>query len=628
MNPIEEIKARLDIAEVIGQHVQLQRAGRNYRALCPFHAERTPSFFVSPERQSWHCFGACGSGGDVITFIMKREGLEFGQALRLLAERAGVTLPEGRSEAVEEQWERLRQANEAAAQYYQHQLLNSEAGAAACRYLEGRGIDVGTAQDFSLGYAPVGWQNLAQYLSQRDFSQEELLAAGLLVQGEAGTYDRFRGRLLFPIRDVKGRVSGFGGRALDDSLPKYLNTPQTAIFDKGSILYALERARDGIRREGRAVLVEGYMDVIAAHQHGFTNVVASMGTALTEGQVRLLRRYTRNLVLALDADAAGSEAALRSQGVTARLGEESMVPVLTWRGLVRYQEAIAVDLRVAELPAGRDPDDLIRGDPEEWRRLVGEARPVLDYKFEAIAARIDLRDPKARSQAAQELLPLLSAIIDPVMRAHYLQRLSRLALVKEEELAAMVARVRVVGKGAAVTVQPRVSGRAKGDAAEDFLLALLLRYPSLRERGLLLDEGLLWQSENREVLAAWRRFPEVGAVRQALPAEMQPHLDSLLQKRLPPWSEGQAQGAWADCLRRLERRRLILEKQATAGALALQEEALGPASLVEAAANLWRGEEDLVGSDERLLEAAGLHLEDLEMGLRLHSGGRTSPEEG
>ncbi|MFQ6020173.1 MAG: DNA primase, partial [Dehalococcoidia bacterium] len=405
MNTIEDVKARLDIVEVIGQYVQLQKAGRNLKAPCPFHTERTPSFIVSPERQSWHCFGACGSGGDVFSFVMRKEGLDFGQALRLLAEKAGVALPERRQEAEDGRWERLHQANEAAGQYFHHLLLNSEAGKAARQYLERRGIDDGTAQEFLLGYAPPGWEVLRNHQQERGFLEEELLAAGLLVEGESGPHDRFRHRLMFPIRDVKGRIIGFGGRSLDDSLPKYLNTPQTAAFDKGSTLYALERARDAIRRERRAVIVEGYMDAIAAHQHGFTNVVASMGTALTERQVRLLKRYTRNLVLALDADAAGSEAALRGHEVAteaARQAEEpEVVPVLTWRGLVRYQEAVSLDLRVAELPPERDPDDVIRSDPEAWRELIVAAKPVLDYKFEAIAARTDRGDPRARSQAVQ-----------------------------------------------------------------------------------------------------------------------------------------------------------------------------------------------------------------------------------
>ena len=342
MTVVDDVKQRVDIVEVVGQYVQLLKAGRNFRALCPFHSERTPSFFVSPERQSWHCFGACGIGGDVLSFVMKKEGVEFGEALRLLAERAGVRLPERREEETAA-WERSRQANEAAAQFFHHALLNSEAGQGGKRYLEERGLDLKTMQAFQLGFSPPGWDNLCRYLRERGFRDEELLAAGLATAGDRGLRDLFRQRIIFPIADQRGRVVGFGGRAFapkgeEEAQPKYLNTPQTPLFDKGSLLYALDRAQEEIRRQGSAVIVEGYMDAIAAHQHGFSNVVASMGTALTERQVRLMKRFTRDVVLALDADTAGQEATLRA---------------------VEYQQLLGRDIRVVILPEGRDPDQEI-----------------------------------------------------------------------------------------------------------------------------------------------------------------------------------------------------------------------------------------------------------------------------
>ncbi|KKK52327.1 hypothetical protein LCGC14_3106030, partial [marine sediment metagenome] len=275
-----------------------------------------PSFIVSPERQSWHCFGACGTGGDIFSFVMRREGVEFPEALRLLATRAGVDLPErGRRPEEERQRERVHSANETAARWYHELLVKDDIGKSAWGYVQKRGIDGPTAEAFLLGYSPPSWEATREHLRERGYSDAELVAAGLLVEGERGLHDRFRGRLMFPIRDVRGRFTGFGARALDESVPKYLNTAQTALFDKGGMLYALERAQDGIRREGQAVIVEGYMDVIAAHQSGFDNVVATMGTSLTERQVRLLKRQTRSIVLALDADTAGSEAALRGHEV-------------------------------------------------------------------------------------------------------------------------------------------------------------------------------------------------------------------------------------------------------------------------------------------------------------------------
>lgn len=618
MNEIEEIKARLDIADVVGQYVQLQRAGRSYKATCPFHSEKTPSFFVSPDRQSWHCFGACGTGGDVFSFVMRREGIEFGEALSMLAARAGVALPERqRHPEQERERERLYAANEAAARWYRQLLVSSDAGKTAREYVQRRGVDEPTAEAFLLGFSPPSWEATREYLRERDYSDAELLAAGLLVEGEKGLHDRFRGRLMFPIRDARGRYVGFGARALDESMPKYLNTAQTAVFDKGGILYALARAQDGIRRQGCAVVVEGYTDAIAAHQRGYDNVVATMGTSLTERQVRLLKRQTRNIVLALDADAAGSEAALRGHEVVEEAlrqgADRETVAVVTWRGLVRYQDATSVDLRVAVLPEGRDPDDVIRSDPTAWQELIASARAVLDYRFDAAVTRHDLSTPRGRSEAVQELLPLLEAVTDAVVRAHYLQRLSRLSLVREEELSGMVSGRRRARR----TPEPEVGapslGNTRGDARrEEFLLALLVRLPHLREAGLQIPEDLLGESENREVLAAWKRSSELDTVKESLPEELKGHLERLINWRLPEYAAKEAEAALADCRQRLERRQVETEKQAMAALLAAREEELGASSLVEAVVS---GSED---ADETVKEAVNLHRRDMETGLRLH----------
>ncbi|HWR71133.1 MAG TPA: DNA primase, partial [Dehalococcoidia bacterium] len=311
MDTVDEIKQRLDIVEVLSSYVpDLKKSGRNFKAVCPFHSEKTPSFFVFPERQSWHCFGACGTGGDMFAFVMRKEGVDFKEALNILAERAGVTvvqrkLDEGKSEA-----DRLKEINEAAADYYHNLLFHSSGGQRTREYLVRRGVSEKTMRQFLIGYSQDSWDSLRLELLKRGYHENELSAAGLLVEKEkeAGSYDRFRNRLMFPIRDAGGRVVGFGARALDDSLPKYLNSPQTLIFDKSSSLYGIDFARPAIRKENLVVIVEGYMDVIVAHQHGFTNVVASLGTALTEKHVGIVKKLTNRLVLALDADAAGEMA--------------------------------------------------------------------------------------------------------------------------------------------------------------------------------------------------------------------------------------------------------------------------------------------------------------------------------
>jgi DNA primase len=283
---IEEVKERLDLVAVISGYVPLKKAGRSYKGLCPFHTEKTPSFVVFPETGTWKCFG-CGAGGDLFGFVMRKENLEFGEALRLLAQRAGVTLeplrPEDKAEASLK--DRLRKMNELAAEYFHHLLLNSPEGAKARDYLVMRGISDETRDGFQLGYAKEEWQALGNHLTNKGYSWPNLLEAGLVVEREGGGYyDRFRGRLIFPIRDAAGYVVGFGARALGDAVPKYLNSPQTAIFDKSGGLYGIDQARTAIRDQALVVIVEGYMDVLMAHQLGRKNVVASMGTALTESR--------------------------------------------------------------------------------------------------------------------------------------------------------------------------------------------------------------------------------------------------------------------------------------------------------------------------------------------------------
>jgi len=341
MGVIDDVKQRIDIVEVIGEYVPLTKAGRTFRALCPFHSEKNPSFYVYPERQSWHCFGACNTGGDVFSFIMKKQGIDFGEALRLLAERAGISIPSRlEPEAGKDERERLYQANAAATQYFHNLLLNSPDGEKARGYLAKRGLLPKTVSDFQLGFSLNSWEALKQYLVEKGYSESELVPAGLLIEGETGgTHDRFRNKLMFPIFDIRGRVTGFGARVLDDSLPKYLNSPQTPVFDKSSTLYAINLATAVIRQQDCAVIVEGYMDVMMAHQNGFQNVIASMGTSLTEKQVSTLKKLTKNMMLALDADAAGEEATLRAVG---------------------YENTLGAEVRVCILPTGKDPDDVRR----------------------------------------------------------------------------------------------------------------------------------------------------------------------------------------------------------------------------------------------------------------------------
>ena len=548
MSTIDEVKSRLDIVETVGNYVpNLKRSGRTWKANCPFHNERTPSFIVDPNRNSWHCFGACSTGGDVIEFVRRFEGLEFREALRRCAERAGVELrPPTRAEREErEQHEQLLSANEAAAVFFQA-ALDSPEGASALAYAEGRGLDAGARRDWQIGYAPDSWQALTDHLAARGFGPDVLIAAGLAIEGNRGPYDRFRGRLIFPTRDERGRLTGFGGRALlEDQEPKYLNTPQTPLFDKSGTLYGLDRAGPEARRTEQLIVVEGYMDVIGCWQAGLRNVSASMGTAISERQMRLVKRFTPNVVLALDADNAGSEATLRAVGVAAGAADHDTVATLDWRGLVSYQDVLRADIRIAALPEGEDPDSLARKNPDELRTLIDAARPVADHLFDAIEERTNLEDPRARSQAVEALAPTVAAMADAVVRAHWLQRLARLGRISEAAAQALVARgsgpVRPApvpsSRELAVARQqppPTEAQQPSGvNPGETQLLRLLLRYPSCRDAGEQLDADTFEDGAYRRLFEVWRDHEELEERTAELDEELQVLHASLLTGELP-----------------------------------------------------------------------------------------------
>jgi DNA primase len=641
MTIAEEIKSRIDIVEVIGQYVTLQKAGRNFKALCPFHTEKTPSFHISPEKQSWYCFGACSTGGDVLTFVMKRENVDFPEALRLLAPRAGVTLSDRRDPQEEERHQRLFQTNEAAAAFYSHALLQTRGGEAARRYLTERSLDDPTIEAFQLGYSPDGWDALRSHLIGRGFSEEELLATGLLVESDRGGYDRFRHRLMFPIRDERGRIAGFGGRKLEgesaDSSPaKYMNTPQTPMFDKGALLYGLDRAKETVRAQRVVIVVEGYMDVIAAHQHGYTNAVASMGTALTDKQIRTLERLRAKVLLAMDADAAGIEATLRalqagqasgavraapeSAHPSAMSEEEFAEKVREWTrdGLKRA----AVTFSVVPL-SGKDPDELIRKDIASWQEAIDHARPFTEHVFETFAARKDLTQPAQRAELMHELLPVLRLIEEPVHHAHYLQRLARLTQVDEDVLRSELRRMR--RPQAEIAPVESAAMRAQRDSVEEFVLALLLRYPELRGEGCALPPDLFALSEHRSVFAAWLDETSFDALRDALPEELQPHLTRILSRNVPVMEGGHLFEAFKDCVRKIELRRLTAAKRASTATLTDPETREDMRAVVEEARALAEGrtepgpeEPSPAERDPRLRELAAALVRDTELGRRLH----------
>ena len=583
MSTVDDIKGRLDIVDVVSHYVGLQRSGRSYKAVCPFHSERTPSFFVFPERQSWRCFGACATGGDVFSFVMKVENLDFKEALTRLAQQAGVQLEERRSR--DRAGAAIYEANEAALEMFVELLSSGRAGGQARAYLEKRGLDQATIDRFELGMSPVDGASLKGRLTSRGYTQEHLALAGLVTQGRDGGYrDLFRGRLMFPIRDRDGRLAGFGGRALGDAGPKYLNSPRSPVFDKSRILYAAHAAKEAAREKG-VVIVEGYMDAIAAHQHGFTNVVASMGTALTEQQVAMVQSLLgrgespagKRVVLALDPDSAGQEATLRSM--------ESAWKVFQAKSLSRaggaslYDRREALTLTVAALPPGKDPDEVIRESPEEWAALVEGAVPLMDYLFTALSSRLDLSAPQGKRQMAELLAPMIYGAQDPFQQDHYFQRLAGLLGVSGEALQASLGRMRAEG-GRRRT--PAARGREAQQAAaspfsrmdhdplEEQALALLLQHPELAANGdgspppaegeapgtggLRLEH--FRRVENREVFTSLLKCSKLDVLKEEMDDEITGHLARILSKSLLPSDGRDRAKEFRYCVRRLEERHL------------------------------------------------------------------------
>ncbi len=614
MGVIDDVRDRLDIVEIVEQSgVELRRSGRSYVGFCPFHQNtRTPAFTVYADTQSFYCFG-CQASGTVFDFVMRKQGLEFREALELLAPRAGVEIkPRTQEEQQQDQQRtRLLALTSIAARYFNYLLVSHSRGEPGRAYLEQREISTDTTELFQLGYSLDHYGHLFHYLTEKKgYTPEEVEAAGLTIRSEQhGWYDRFRGRLIFPIRNVKGEVVGFGGRALGDMQPKYLNTPQTVLFDKSGVLYGLDLAREGIRSADAAVVVEGYVDVLTAHQHGFRNVVAPLGTALTAGHVGLIKRLSRNVYLALDADAAGQRATLRGLSAFAEAPEdeqnEAARPVITAQGLVRWQRDVT--LRIIKLPEGRDPDDVIKTDPQQWRALLKAAQPVMDFYIEAHTADLDLSQPQDQRAALERLVPLVRQL-DSTQQRVYVAQLERVVGIRAELILDLLraAPQQRTARGKQPPTEParpaeqeasvESDGKPRQRAPnrrEEYLLALLLRHPSaLRPLEMLLDndlrdfaqvrdllgdtlERLLDQPANHQIYRAWvaadtpalplalaaaapdptpPSLPDWGA---ALDETLQPQLAALVAFALPDHQEYRYMQEAESCIRHLRREQAL-----------------------------------------------------------------------
>ena len=462
-----EVKTRLNVADVVGETVALKKAGSTFKGLCPFHGEKTPSFVVTPARESWHCFG-CGLGGDIFSFVMQRDGLTFPEALKVLAARAGVELDE-RSRRDDAHKARLRAVLDTAISFYHAVLTQHAAGKPALEYLRGRGFTDETIAKHQLGWAPGGWDQMVRMLTtRRDIRPDELEAVGLTSAGRRGPIDKFRERVIFPIRDASGNAVGLGGRILgngDDGVdrgPKYLNSPATPLFDKSRTLYLIDRAKTPMRKADQAVIVEGYTDALMAHQAGFENVVASLGTALTPGQVALITRYAKKIALAYDVDPAGQRAGT--------LGGAALEQLI--RDLARDDTGVELDeVRVVRLPAGKDPDEVVREAPDRWREEVRTAQPIVDHLIDRQAAAADLRTPGGRARFVDAVMPTLRQL-PPVMRDGYLAKLRQVSGVEERTLLEVLHRRPAPGGGSG---ESRITATAVLGSADALPVDQILR---------------------------------------------------------------------------------------------------------------------------------------------------------
>ncbi len=460
MDDKDLVKEKINIVDLISEYLTLKKAGVNFKAPCPFHNEKTPSFVVSPERQIFKCFG-CGKSGDVFTFLIEKEGLDFKEALEMLAKRVGIVLT--KSPVKSDYKDRLFEVNLKAQEFFHYILTKHVLGKTALDYLKERGVSAETIEQFGLGYAPNSWEALTKFLLKRSFTVAEIISSGLGVPSKQGCYDRFRGRITYPLIDGKDHLRGFSGRVLYHAEPKYINTPQTPIFDKGSFLFGLNLAKGEIRNKKEAILVEGEMDMILPFQAGFKNIVASKGTAFTEAQIDLIKKYAENIILGFDMDLAGDNALRRG---------------------IEMADKAGLNIKVIQLESGKDAAEVVRTDPGIWQKATADAIPIYDYYLSYVGKRYDTNNPADIKKIEEELIPVWSKITNDLVREHYIQRLAAFLRTDEKIIRNAVEKARKFSSQSYQGIMQKspapdniVSSRSRRELLEEYLIALLLHPP-------------------------------------------------------------------------------------------------------------------------------------------------------
>ena len=537
MSVTDDIKNRLDIVDVISSHTALQKSGNSYKSTCPFHDEKTASFFVFPERQSWRCFGACATGGDVYSFIMKSRNIGFGDALRLLSDQTGIPLP---SKDDNSQYQLVKDINDSANTFFQEYLISIR-GARTREYLEKRDITPDTLERFELGLSPSSGDALKNHLTNMGYTTEQLLTAGLTRNIEdTSIRDIFINRLTIPIRNANRELVGFGARTLSESVPKYINSPKTILFDKSRILYGLHLAKQVADSDG-LIVVEGYMDTITAHQNGFTNVVASMGTALTTPQVTQITKLTNKVTMALDADSAGQQATLRSLESSWNVLQNN--PQANGAGV-----SASLDLQISILPEGQDPDDVIRESPDKWRDFTNNSINAFDYILNAFSCQVDIKTPHGKAMLVQKLSGFITNIEEPMQQDHYLQLLANFLSVNQDTIRASLNRnIRQSIPSKLKTnanyqdsVSESAFSKTDSDPIEEYCLASILQDTALIFDCSMISPDYFFRPENKEIItqianqiSTGKESIDLTSLSHSLPEDLSSKVQSLLNKKLP-----------------------------------------------------------------------------------------------
>ncbi len=548
MTDTQPIKDRIDIVQLIQEYVPLKKAGANWKANCPFHSEKSPSFMVHTEKQIWHCFG-CAKGGDIFSFIQEMEGLNFVEALKLLADRAGVKITSDYSDGQQSQRNRLIEINTAAAHFFHQFLLRMPAAFVARTYLQERRVTEKTIAEWQIGYVPEQWDLLTQYLLKKGFGIDDLVASGLVISrededgGRRRHYDRFRGRVMFPISDVHGTVVGFTGRVLKEtehSGGKYINTPQTMLYDKSRVLYGLHLAKSVIKAKDVVVLVEGQMDVIACHQAGMKNVVAASGTALTVEQIKLLKRYTGNVAMAFDGDSAGEKAGQRGAGLA-------------------LEEGMQVKIIIIPRAAGKDADECLKNDPKKWFEAVETAVPLLEWYSTVVLRGYNLADAREKNRGVQRVLAEIAHLPSAVERDFWLKRLSEssgtdIPVLREELKKALRSspKKNMSAIPSTPSVEPAARPHDRVARLEQGFWALMLKFPGLTPKLGAAVKGEYFVGTPFEELYEWWKkyytsavsFENDLAAEAGLPASLKNLIETVVlwaEKEYPSWTLKQAE---------------------------------------------------------------------------------------